>query len=240
MAASIDIFSSTHLATLRGEALLGASSLRQQSSDGRSRALPLGVAAIDEVLPDRGLPYGSVVEICSPNGLARATQLALSACVSAQNQSRASSSDGDCSWCSWVDASRSLFAPGVVRAGVDLERLLIVQPDPQDIARVGVRLVSSRLFSVVVLDRCGIPGGELNEQRTRWDIAVRRLALAAERSDTIILLLSKLSQSQQRSLPTSLRIELSRPSLDRLSLRISKDRRGRISGPHTISLLKTL
>ena len=235
MAASIDIFSSASLTKLRGGAL----------DSTRAKTLPLGIAAIDGVLPDMGLPCGSVIEICSPNGLARATQLALSACASAQGQSssvlpRASSSDGDGSWCSWVDASRSLFAPGVLRTGVDLERLLIVQPDPQDIARVGVRLVSSRLFSVVVLDRCGVPGSDLDDRRIRWDIAVRRLALAAERSDTIIVILSKLEQSQTRSLPTHLRIELNRPSLDRLSLRISKDRRGRISGPHTISLTHSM
>jgi hypothetical protein len=56
---------------------------------------------------------------------------------------------------------------------------------------------------------------------------VRRLALAAENSETTILLLSSEQQARE-GLPVALRIELTRPSLDQLHLRIAKERRGRL------------
>jgi recombination protein RecA len=190
--------------------------------------------AIDRLLPDGGLPLASVVEIAAPAGLGRSTQMALAACASAQRRSL--ERDGQRGWCAWIDGSRSLYAPGVLRAGVDLQRLLIAQPEPDELARVAVRVVSSRLFSVVVIDRSGVPGAELHA-KGRWNVAVRRLALAAEGSDTIILLLSSSRATANEQLPTALRIELSRPTVDRLHFRIAKERRGRLSGPTPVPLV---
>lgn len=187
--------------------------------------LPLGIASLDEALG--GLPQGSVVELCSSGGLGRATRIALAACASAQQ-----ADGGEASWCAWVDASGTLYAPGVARAGVDLKRLLVVRPEPTDIAKVAVRLAASHVFSVLVIDRCGIPGAALHHplhgmSSRGWSTAVRRLALAVEGSDTTIVLLSNEQQARE-SLPTAMRIALERPSLDQLHLRVAKDRRGRI------------
>jgi hypothetical protein len=196
-----------------------------------AKVLPVGIPTIDEALPDGGLPRGSVVEVCASGGLARATRFALSACASAQRED-------DQAWCAWVDAGRTLFAPGVAQAGVDLDRLLVVQPPAADVARIAVRLASSHVFSVVVIDRCSVPGALFFEDRSiRWNTAVRRLALATENDDTSILLLSSSQQADREALPTAMRIELRRPALDRLSLRIAKDRRGRLSGPLSIPII---
>ncbi|RLB62593.1 MAG: recombinase A [Deltaproteobacteria bacterium] len=200
----------------------------------RAKPLPLGIQSLDAALPDAGLPRGGVVEIGSPAGLGGATRLALAACVSAQRVSANKSIDGECAWCAWIDSSNTLYAPGAIQAGIDLERLLVVRPDPEDIARIAVRITTSGVFSVVVIDRSGVPGAELGNTRARWTIAVRRLALAAEANNTTILLLSTTSVARKESLPTAMRIELSRPRYDRLSLRITKDRRGRLSGPIAI------
>ena len=197
--------------------------------------LSVGIPSIDEALPDAGLPRGSVVEVCAPNGLSKATRFALSTCATAQ---RAAKEMGELQhWCAWVDVSRTLFAPGVARAHVDLDRLLVVEPEPADIARVAVRLVTSGVFSVVVIDRCSVPGAELSLPRSiRWNTAVRRLALAAGEGETTVLLLSSEQQAKE-ALPVAMRIELQRPALERLSLRVAKDRRGRLGGPVSIPIV---
>ncbi|MBW2458504.1 MAG: recombinase A [Deltaproteobacteria bacterium] len=236
----------------------------------RAKPLPLGIQSLDAGLPDAGLPRGGVVEIGSPAGLGRATALALAACVSAQRGSaqrgsaqrasaqrasaqrasaqRASAqraslpatSEEDCAWCAWIDSSHTLYAPGVIQAGVELERLLVVRPDPEDIARIAVRVTASGAFSVVVIDRSGVPGAGLGDSRARWHIVVRRLALAAEANHTTVLLLSSTSVARKEALPTAMRLELSRPNHERLSLRITKDRRGRLRGPISVDLLDLL
>ena len=198
----------------------------------RAKPLPMGIAPIDGALPDAGLPRGAVVELCAPSGLGHATRIALSTCASAQ----ASSGDGQSAWCAWIDASQTLFAPGVVHCGVDLSRLLVVRPAPDDIARLAVRITASHIFSVVVIDRCGVPGASLPATRTRWNIAVRRLALAAAESDTTIILLSTTATARSESLPTAMRIELSRSSPERVKMHITKDRRGGQQSPIAIDM----
>jgi recombination protein RecA len=187
------------------------------------------------MLPDGGLPSSAVVELCGPSGLGGPTGVALSACAAAQQRARQEEEE---SWCAWIDASHSLYAPGLARAGVDLDRLLVVRPDPEDVARVAVRLVQARLFSVVVVDRAGVPGAELApSRRARWPTVVRRLALAAEQAETTILLLSRTATAQQQTLPVAMRLELGRPDPDRLRLRVAKDKRGRIAAARTIPFI---
>ena len=182
------------------------------------------------------LPRGSVVELTAPSGLARTTQLALIACATAQRISRALSHDGDSRWCGWIDATGSLYAPAVVEAGVELTRLLVVRPDAEELAKIAVCMAASRLFSVLVLDRAGVPGASVTAKRTRWDIAVRRLALACESSDTTVILLSDEHVAKSAPLPVAMRIEVTRPDSTRLSLRVVTDRRGFEGGARFVSL----
>lgn len=188
--------------------------------------LSLGVSSLDDALPDAGLPTGAVVELCAPMGLGRLSHIALRACAAGQ----AHPSD----WAAWIDHEEgSLFAPTLVHAGIDLERLLVVRPKPDDIARVAVRIATSRLFRTIVIDRCGLPGADTST-RKRWTTVVRRLALAAESSECTILLLSTTARAHRDLLPTAMRIELSRTHAKHLELNITKDRRGRLPGPATV------
>ena len=66
---------------------------------------------------------------------------------------------------------------------------------------------------------------------------MRRLALAAEGSETTILLLSSLAAAHADSLPVAMRLELERPSSDRLSLRVAKERHGRVRRAVSIRLV---
>jgi recombination protein RecA len=154
----------------------------------------------------------------------------------AQAESRAISHDGDCRWCGWVDSRGTLYAPAVADAGVELERLLVVRPGPDDIAKIAVRMAASRVCAVLVVDRSGVPGARVIAASIRWDIAVRRLALACEGTDTTVVLLSEIEQARAAALPVAMRLELTRPSADRLSVRVVKDRRGIDSGSRVVAL----
>lgn len=191
-----------------------------------ARALALGIETVDEVLPDGGMPRGAVVELASAQSLGQSTTLSLALCAAAQRE--ASLRGGEPAWCAWLDPSGSLYAPGVAAHGVTLDRLLVVRPPPDALARIAVRVVSSRVFAVVVIDTTGVPGASLSIPLIRWPNVVRRLALAAQGSDSCVVLLTDRDRSRAASLPVAMRLELSHPQPETLSLRVAKERRGRI------------
>ena len=178
-------------------------------------ALPTGMPSVDAILPDGGLPRGAVVELASPRGLGNATTFALAACVSAQALARQRSGNASTSgaWCAFVDPWSTLHAPGVLSAGVDLSRLLVVRPEVDSVARVAVRLAASKVFSVVVVDTARMPGVESSQRDVQLDrlvTVVRRLALSVERADTTVLLLTDANARRSMPLPVALRIEVDR------------------------------
>jgi recombination protein RecA len=88
----------------------------------------------------------------------------------------------------------------------------------------------------------GSPGGAGSSQAAsvrldRWPTVVRRLALAVEGTETIVVLLTDLAVARGLPLPVSLRLEVER-RLDpaggrvcsRSSLRVAKERHGRVGG----------
>ena len=218
--------------------------LARPSGTPRKQPLSLGLPELDEALPELGLPRSAVIELACHPGLGRATQLALMACASAQAETRATSHDGQARWCAWLDPTATLYAPGVAQTGVELARLCVVRPPVAELAKVAVRVVASHAFAVVVVDRAGVPGRSVNSPLTRsansaltrWDVVVRRLALACERSDTTVLLLSSLADAQARPLPTAMRLELASPGPARLSLRVARDRNGRVGSPRILGV----
>jgi recombination protein RecA len=201
--------------------------------------LATGLPALDAVLPGGGLPRACVVELSAPHGLARATTIALAACASAQAEARcrgAAATEG--AWCAWVDATGTLFAPAAAAADVDLTRLLVVRP-PADVgvlARVAVRIAQAGAFAVVVIDTAGVPGRTAGERLDRWATVVRRLSLAVEKSATTVLLVTDARASRPLPLPVAMRIELDRRNTKEITVRIGKDRLGRVTSPSVIDL----
>jgi hypothetical protein len=220
---------------LMARKLLGTASAPEEAQG--KKALPIGWGNLDEALPDAGLPRGAVVELSAPYGLARASSIALAACASAQAEALAlGGADTAGAWCAWIDASQTLFAPAVVRAGVDLERLLVVQPTAEDVARVAVKVAASGAFAVVVVDLAGVPGKRSGQRLDRWANPVRRLSMSVEGSETTVILLTDAHAPRAMPLPVALRIEVDRAVEDVLMLRIAKDRRGRIAPATAIAL----
>jgi recombination protein RecA len=227
----------------------GSEAPANEGTPANAPSLPLHWLQLDEHLPDQGLLKGAVVELAVTGGASLATSIALAACRAAQHE--ALSQGGEPPWCAFIDPSATLYAPGVAQAGVALERLLVVRPELEVLARVALRVVESRAFALVVIDTVGMPGAASQVAAPRasgqsapvapaalalgpWARIVRRLSLAVEATEACVLLITDSAAARPVPLPVAMRIELSRPSEGRLSLRIAKDRRGRISGPKSI------
>lgn len=190
------------------------------NGDEPARPLVLSWPGLDALLPDGGLPRG-VVELAAPRALGGGTSVALAAVRAGQAQDKSA-------WCAWIDPEGSLHAPGVVAAGVDSARMLVVRSTTVELARVALKVVASGAFEVVAIDVGTPPRGE---------VLVRKLALAAEPGGSTVLLLTDSTRPRPAPWPVSLRLELSRPDLHTLSVRIAKDRRGRVGPARTLPFL---
>jgi recombination protein RecA len=195
--------------------------------------LPFGIPELDALLPDRGLLRGGVVELSVAGGAGLATALALAAVRSAQEQARALLSSAAVPWCAFVDASGTLYAPGVHAAGVDLSRLLVVRPPPDAIGRVSLKLVESNIFSLVVIDTVGTLGRSL-PSLGNFGRVVRRLSMAVDGTPHGVLLLTDENAPRALPLPVAQRLVVARPAPEKLVVRVAKDRRGRVTPPRTL------
>src|SRR5580704_11738554 len=207
-------------------ARLGPSKLRTGCRVGAPPVLPLPWPELQSALPEGGLPRG-VVELSAPRALGGATSIALSAV-------RAGQARGERSWCAWIDPEATLHAPGVVAAGVDIERMLVVVPDRAQLGRIAVKVVAAAAFEVIVVDMDPVTGAfpsragtketeprkrgqegreDKDRKRGRWapELLVRKLALAAEPSGATVLLLTDTLRPRAIPWPVALRLELSRP-----------------------------
>lgn len=196
--------------------------------------LALGWPSFDAVLPHGGLPRG-VIELSAPGMLACATTIALQAIAAAQRDPEA--------WCAWIDPEGSLYAPGVARAGVDLTRLLVVRPSRAELPRIASKMTASGAFALVTIDMDSVPPvspvspvspvlhapASRARAKAQPSETVRKLALASERTGTRVLLLADAHKPHDVAWPVAMRLDLE-PSRESLSVRIGKERHGRI-GP---------
>ena len=111
-----------------------------------------------------------------------------------------------------------------------------------------VVLTVFELFSKKHLDRCeAILRAKLRAQGFSrrgkgWapELLVRKLALAAEPCGTTVILLTDASRPRAAAWPVALRLELSRPRPERMTVRVAKDKRGRIGVAKTVSFRPVL
>ncbi len=196
--------------------------------------LPLGWGEVDALLPDNGLPRG-VIELVAPRVLGGVTRLCLSAVRAAQARDARA-------WCAWLDPEGTLYAPGIAKAGVDLTRLFIVRPSRSQLGRIAVKVAASGAFAVVVVDLH--PVGEATVAREKPsrgarrplppEVVVRKLALASEERGATVLLATDARVARDVPWPVALRLEMARPTPDTLTIRVAKEKRGRIGQTRTI------
>jgi len=159
-----------------------------------------GFAPLDAALPGGGFCRGALTTLLSVSGCAPTTSLALLGCATAQRLKSTGEDALGC--CAWLDVSCSLHGPGAAAWGVDLNRLLVVQPSREAWVEIALRLVTSQLFDMVVVDATVLPGGGVAAAglSTGYAAAVHRLALAAKQGSAAVILVS----SGDRCLPPRL------------------------------------
>lgn len=219
-----------HLAERFSPAL--ARALRSGSANGPTSERGFSMGALDAALPDAGLPRGAVVELALGEGVP-GTSLVLAACHSVQQN--AESLGASVPWCAFVDPTETLHAPGVVEAGVRLDRLLVARPPAAAVARTVLRLAKSAAFELVIVDLIGVRGASLRTALDSWPRLIRRLALEVDGTGRSVILLTDARAPRALPLPVAQRVEISRPALDKLVARVAKDRRGFITQPRPIT-----
>jgi len=144
-------------------------------------------------------------------------------------------------WCAFLDPDHTLFGPAVQASGVCLDRLLVLRPPRQLLAKVAVKVALSRIFSVVVVDVAAVPGATLSKARTRsesmeaWAKVTRRLSLAVEKTPTTVFLLTRSEAERPSALPAAMRVELENAAPGSLVVRVAKEKFGRVSVPRKVA-----
>jgi hypothetical protein len=191
------------------------------------------------VLPDEGFPQGSVVELASPANLGHGLGVALAACAASQEASVRSGAE--MAWCAFLDPDHTLFGPAVQASGVCLDRLLVLCPPRQLLAKVAVKVALSRIFSVVVVDVAAVPGAQSSKTQTRsesmeaWAKVTRRLSLAVEKTPTTVFLLTRSEAQRPSALPAAMRVELENTAPGSLAVRVAKEKFGRVSSTRNVA-----
>src|SRR5213080_4393416 len=159
-------------------------------------AIPTGAISIDFALGVGGLPRGRVVEIFGPESSGKTT-LALQVIAEAQKLG---------GMAAFVDAEHALDAQYAQKLGVDLENLLVSQPDHGEQALEIVEvLVRSNSVDVVVVDSVAalVPKaeieGEMGEaqmglQARLMSQALRKLTGVVSKSKTCLIFINQIRE----------------------------------------------
>ena len=156
--------------------------------------IPSGSLALDIALGIGGLPKGRIVEISGPEGAGK-TMVSLHAVREAQKAGGVAA---------FIDAEHALDINFARRIGVDIENLIISQPDSGEQAlEIVDTLVRSCAFDIIVLDSVAalVPEAELKGDMGDSHMglharlmsqALRKLAGSINRSQTCLIFLNQL------------------------------------------------
>ena len=159
-------------------------------------AIPTGALPLDLALGVGGLPRGRVVEIYGPESSGKST-LAMHVVAEAQRNGGI---------CAYVDAEHAMDPAYAKAIGVDIDQLLISQPDTGEQAlEIVDMLIRSGALDVVVIDsvaaltpRAEIEGdmgdSHMGLQARLMSQALRKLTANLNKSDTILIFINQLRE----------------------------------------------
>jgi len=159
-------------------------------------AIPTGALALDLALGVGGLPRGRVVEIFGPESSGKST-LAMHAVAEAQRNGGI---------CAYIDAEHAMDPVYARAIGVDVDELLISQPDTGEQAlEIADTLIRSGALDVVVIDsvaaltpRAEIEGemgdSHMGLQARLMSQALRKLTANLNKSNTICIFINQLRE----------------------------------------------
>ncbi|MFA9387527.1 MAG: recombinase RecA [Methyloceanibacter sp.] len=168
--------------------------LGQNESVVEIESIPTGSLGLDIALGIGGLPRGRVVEIYGPESSGKTT-LALHVIAEAQKKGGV---------CAFVDAEHALDTIYARKLGVDLEQVLISQPDTGEQAlEIGDTLVRSGAIDVLVVDSVAAltPKAELEGEMGDFQMgaqarlmsqAMRKLVGAIAKSRTCVIFINQI------------------------------------------------
>src|SRR3990170_3489569 len=158
--------------------------------------VPTGSIALDLALGVGGLPRGRIVEIYGPEASGKTT-IALSVVAEAQKKG---------GQCAFIDAEHALDPEWAERIGVNLDDLLMSQPDTGEQAlEITETLIRAGALDVIVVDSVAalVPRAELEGemgdavmgmQARLMSQALRKLTGAISKSKTILIFTNQLRQ----------------------------------------------
>jgi recombination protein RecA len=168
--------------------------LGERSAKIQVEVIPTGALPLDVALGVGGLPRGRVVEIYGPESSGKTT---LSLHVVAEAQKLGGTA-------AYIDAEHAMDPPYAKRLGVDIDNLLISQPDSGEQAlEITDQLVRSGALDVIVIDSVAalVPRAEIEGemgdshvglQARLMSQALRKLTATIARSKTCVIFINQL------------------------------------------------
>ncbi len=165
-----------------------------RSADEQIEVIPSGSLGLDLALGIGGLPRGRIVEIYGPESSGKTT-LALHAIAEAQKRGGT---------CAFIDAEHALDPSYARKLGVDVDNLLISQPDAGEQAlEIADTLVRSGAIDVLVVDSVAalVPRAELEGEMGDSHMglharlmsqALRKITGSVSRSNTMLVFLNQI------------------------------------------------
>ncbi|MBE6755192.1 MAG: recombinase RecA [Ruminococcaceae bacterium] len=167
-----------------------------QSANANIEAISTGSISLDAATGIGGLPKGRIIEIYGPESSGKTT-LALHVVAEAQK------AGGEAAF---VDAEHALDAVYAKNLGVDIDSLLVAQPDSGEQAlEITEALVRSGAIDVIVVDSVAalVPRAEIDGEMGDSHVglharlmsqALRKLAPAVAKSNTVIVFINQLRE----------------------------------------------
>ena len=175
----------------------GAVMLLGQSTNSNIEAISTGSILIDEIIGIGGLPRGRIVEIFGPEASGKTT-LAMQAIAESQRNGGI---------CAFIDAEHALDPAHAKRLGLDVDNLIISQPDYGEQALdIAEMLVRSGAIDIIVIDSVAalVPKAELEGdmgdshmglQARLMSQALRKLTPVVHKSKTILIFINQIRQN---------------------------------------------
>jgi len=159
-------------------------------------SIPTGALSLDLALGGRGLPRGRIIEIFGPESSGKTT-LALTVVANTQKSGGVAA---------FIDAEHALDPSWAKRIGVNLDELLVSQPDTGEQAlEICEMLVRSNAVDIIVIDSVAalIPKAEIEGemgdsvvgfQARLMSQAMRKLTGAIAKSECIVIFINQLRE----------------------------------------------
>ena len=187
-----------NLAIAQIEKNLGKGSIMRMGQDSwvRVEAIPTGAVNLDAAIGVGGIPRGRIAEIYGPESSGKTT-LALHVAASAQRRGGVAA---------YIDAEHALDVEYAKKLGVEIEDLLVSQPDTgEEALEIAEILVRSGAVDVIVVDSVAalVPKAEIEGdmgeahmglQARLMSQALRKLAGSINRSRTAVIFINQLRE----------------------------------------------